>query len=79
MGRVDLGFYGGDVYLDRLRVRVKRRGHGTKLVKLALDHARELGIKQVLLYSLPTEEAQAFWETFDLHGDGDTLHKLIIH
>jgi GNAT superfamily N-acetyltransferase len=77
-GLVDLGFYGGEVWIDRLKAFEKRKGYGTKLVNLALDHARELGIKEVFLYSLPTEEAQAFWRTFGFHGDGDTLHKLTL-
>jgi RimJ/RimL family protein N-acetyltransferase len=65
-GVVDLGFYGGDVWLDRIEVFEKRRGYGTELVRLALDHARELGIKKIHLYSLPTKEATAFWGSFGL-------------
>jgi GNAT superfamily N-acetyltransferase len=76
-GVVDLGFYGGDVWLDRIEVFEKRKGYGTKLVQLALAHARELGVKQVHLYSLPTKEATAFWGSFGLEQN-DSRQALLV-
>jgi GNAT superfamily N-acetyltransferase len=61
-----LAFYGEDLYIDNIRVHQKRQGYGTRLVMLALDHAKEIGFDRVHLFSLPTKEAVLFWESFGL-------------
>lgn len=73
IGFIDLGFYGREVYIDDMKVYAKRRGYGTRLVELALQHAKRLGIKQLWLWSLARHQACSFWKTFGVTRFGSIL------
>lgn len=57
-----------------LRVTVKRKGYGTKLVKAAIRKAKKHNVEYLAVIPANTREARLFWKTFNIPSDGGYIY-----